>query len=404
MNRAFKAFLLISCLALAACVLYAGFWPVPPEQPPALVNSAAPAKTLCPPRSPAAPGSPQVLTVRPGESIQAAVDAAHPGGVVLVMPGTYHQQVTITTEHISLLGLGQPGQRPVLDGENQLDNGILGCADHLSVENFEIRNYQDNGVIAENVDGVTLRRLVTEHTGDYGLFPVRSQHILIEDCTSNGAADTGIYVGQSRDIVVLDSEAYGNVSGFEIENSTNAVVQNNYSHGNTAGLLMFVLPDLTVKETSGNRIAGNRLTGNNLANFADQEDIVSNIPAGTGLLVVGSANNEITRNVVEDNRSLGIGLLDLRPFYPQRQDFDIVTAPQGNWIHDNQVAGNGAAPAASARKTGLPGVDLLTDGSGWHNSWSETAARRFPPLLPGPSWSDFTRRLYYRLIALLKSL
>ena len=36
--------------------------------------------------------------------------------------------------------------------------------------------------------------------------------------------------------------------GFDLDGGvTNSVVQNNYSHDNTAGILVFVLPDLSVK-------------------------------------------------------------------------------------------------------------------------------------------------------------
>src|SRR6476619_4199590 len=46
--------------------------------------------------------------VHPGESIQAAVDAASPGDTVFVQPGTYHEAVVVTTDGIFLRG-GGPG-------------------------------------------------------------------------------------------------------------------------------------------------------------------------------------------------------------------------------------------------------------------------------------------------------
>jgi hypothetical protein len=44
--------------------------------------------------------------VRPGQSIQAAVDRAHPGDTVLVKRGIYHQSVQIRKDGITLRGSG----------------------------------------------------------------------------------------------------------------------------------------------------------------------------------------------------------------------------------------------------------------------------------------------------------
>ncbi|MFH8366854.1 right-handed parallel beta-helix repeat-containing protein [Streptomyces sp. NPDC018031] len=54
----------------------------------------------------ATPDHPARHIVRPGQSIQAAVDAARPGDTVLVLPGTYRQRVTITVPGLTLRGVG----------------------------------------------------------------------------------------------------------------------------------------------------------------------------------------------------------------------------------------------------------------------------------------------------------
>jgi nitrous oxidase accessory protein NosD len=46
------------------------------------------------------------LTVTPGQSIQHAVDAAHPGDTVVLLPGTYRQSVRITVSGLRLVGAG----------------------------------------------------------------------------------------------------------------------------------------------------------------------------------------------------------------------------------------------------------------------------------------------------------
>ena len=53
--------------------------------------------------------SPALATVRhvhPGQSIQAAINAADPGDTIQVAAGVYHQNLTITTNNITLWGAG----------------------------------------------------------------------------------------------------------------------------------------------------------------------------------------------------------------------------------------------------------------------------------------------------------
>jgi parallel beta-helix repeat protein len=59
-----------------------------------------------------------------------------------------------------------------------------------------------------------------ENNGAYGLYPVQSSNVLIEESVVIGASDAGIYVGQSNNIIVRNSRVEFNVAGIEIENST----------------------------------------------------------------------------------------------------------------------------------------------------------------------------------------
>src|SRR5581483_7665750 len=73
---------------------------------------------------------PQTITVQPGGKIQAAVDAAHPGDTIIVSQGIYNEAVIIKQNNITLRGQLDGGTRPILDGANQLGNGVIACGDH----------------------------------------------------------------------------------------------------------------------------------------------------------------------------------------------------------------------------------------------------------------------------------
>jgi cytochrome c peroxidase len=391
----FIALIVIAVLAL-------GFWPVAPDVP--TVGARGKAGDPTPPSSTDVRGTGQTITVNAGESIQAAVDRAKPGDTIRVMPGTYHEEVMVQTDSLTLAGVVEGDQRPVLDGQGTRANGVTAVADYFTITGFKVVNYTSNGVTVQTVTGPVFRDIVTDKTGEYGLFPILSSDILIEKCVSSGVIDTGIYVGQSRGIVVRDSEAFGNVSGFEIENSVDALVENNSSHDNTIGIVVFLLPNKTSTEGSDTRVVNNRFENNNLANFATPEMIVSNLPAGTGVLIVAADRTEITGNTFTNNKSYAVGMVALTDFaylFQNRTEWDVPVLPEGNWIHGNTYNHNGYDPDPVVIKAGFKGADLLWSAQGDGNRWDDASATQFPSPLPSSAWPAFIRRAYWRILNFL---
>jgi cytochrome c peroxidase len=326
---------------------------------------------------------PRIVTVRPGHSIQEAVDKAGRNGIVRIYPGTYHENVLVIHHGVTIEGIIQNGKRPVLDGKNLLPDGIAALGNHFTVQNLEIRNYQGNGVVVHKARNVTFRNLRVHNTGLYGVYPVECDGVLVEKCVVSGVRDAGIYVGQSRNIIVRQNEAFQNVTGIEIENSVNALVEENYVHHNTGGILVFLLPFNPSKVQDLTIVRRNRVLYNNTPNFADPEAIVSNVLKGTGIMILAADRTEVYENEVVGNDSFGIAVVSLLNLFPRNTPFDVEPFPDGNRIYRNLLRDNGKNPDPRLTKYGVRPVDLLWDMSGRDNKWDQPGATTFPDNLPG---------------------
>jgi cytochrome c peroxidase len=324
----------------------------------------------------------RIVEVRPGESIQEAVDKAGRNGIVRIYPGTYHENVLVIHHGVTIEGVIRDGKRPVLDGRNLLPDAISGLGNDFTVANLEIRNYQGNGVVVHKARNVVYRNLILHNTGLYGVYPIECDGVLVEDCKVSGTRDAGIYVGQSRNIVVRRNEAFQNVTGIEIENCVNAIVEDNYVHNNTGGILVFLLPFNPSKVQDGCIVRRNRVINNNTPNFADPEAIVSNVLKGTGIMLLAADNTEVYENEIVGNGTFGIMTIGLRQIFPAPTPLDVDPNPDGNRIYNNILRDNGKDPDERLKRFGIPPVDLLWDMTGKGNTWNQPDGTRFPTTLP----------------------
>ena len=362
-------------------------------EPPVAPPVAAPA--------PPQPAGPRTITVGAGGSIQSAVDQARPGDTIEAEPGTYHETLLVDIDHVTLRGLVRDGRRAVLDGEGRRTDAVIASGHGFTIEGLALKDYTSNGITVQGATGVTFRDLVVENTGLYGVYPVECGDVRVEGVTVTGAKDAAIYVGQSRDIVVRGNEVHDNVTGIEIENSVNALVENNYAHGNTGGILVFLLPNNPSKVGSDTRVVGNRVIANNHANFGDPSAIVSQVPPGTGVFVMAADRTEVSGNEIRGNDSFAVAVVSLASAFPKGTSFDVGILPEGTRVFGNVLADNGRNPAPSVKKIAGRGVDLIWDGSGADNTWSQPGASRFPPLLPNPSWPGVIQRAWARVVSYL---
>ena len=86
------------------------------------------------------------------KTIQAGVDKAKKGDLVLASPGVYKESVTIGTDGIVLRGVDR--NRTILDGEFMRENGVkVVGAGGVAIENLTARNFTENGFFWNGVLG-----------------------------------------------------------------------------------------------------------------------------------------------------------------------------------------------------------------------------------------------------------
>lgn len=305
---------------------------------------------------------------------------ARPGDVIEVPAGRYSfdRSLSLRVDNVTLRGAGQDKSVLSFKGQKAGAEGLLVNADHFTIENLAIEDAKGDGLKINEAEFVTIRGVRVEWTGGpktanggYGLYPVRTRNVLIEDSIAIGASDAGIYVGQSQDVIVRNSRAEYNVAGIEIENTINADVYGNVATHNTGGILVFNMPAL--KQPGGNiRVFKNQVFANNTGNFGAKGTPVASVPAGSGVVINSNDDVEIFDNDIKDNKTANIIVSSVYStgYSEDSRSETFDPYPERISVHGNRLSGGGDAPDGldlKALKIALFGLngrlpDVLWDG------------------------------------------
>jgi hypothetical protein len=181
------------------------------------------------------------------KTIQAAVNATKSGDYVLIEPGTYDEEVKVTSAHSGIWIRGMNRNTVIIDGQHKVANGIeIVKTNNVWVENLTVRNFDfgpscpdeecgndiwwnggsGSGKIgAHGWFGSYLTAYDTGLTGGYGIFTGNETEGSWDNIYASGFADSGIYIGACQ-------ECNARVTGAVMEN--NAL---GYSGSNSGGKL-----------------------------------------------------------------------------------------------------------------------------------------------------------------------
>jgi parallel beta-helix repeat protein len=249
------------------------------------------------------------------ERLQTALIDAKPGDTVRLLTGRFEltDGLSLDVPRVTVRGSGTA--ETVLDfkGQKASGEGLLVTSDDVVLRDFAVEDARGDAIKSKGADRIVYYNLRVEWTGGpketngaYGIYPVSSEDVLIDKVVVRGASDAGIYVGQSKRIIVRNSIAEFNVAGIEIENSFEADVHDNVATHNAGGILVFDLPDLPQLGGHDVRIFANNVTANDTPNFAPKGNIVATVPTGTGVLVMANRNVHVFSNTIGENATANV--------------------------------------------------------------------------------------------------
>ena len=282
--------------------------------------------------------------------IQEALILASPGDIIKLSNWVYELEDSLSIDVDGISFIGSDINKTILSFEKQQTGaqGLLITSNNVTLSDFAVVNAKGDAIKAKGVDNIKFIKVKTEWTGGpketngaYGLYPVESTNILIDNCVAIGASDAGIYVGQSQNIIVKNSRAEFNVAGIEIENSYFADVFNNIATNNTGGILVFDLPGLPQQGGHHVRVFNNKIINNNTDNFAPEGNIVGEVPRGTGVIVQANSLVDIFENTIEGNETINIAIVT----YPyETEDESYNPHPRNVQIYNNTFGKSGYRP------------------------------------------------------------
>jgi len=181
-------------------------------------------------------------------TIQAAVTAAASGDIILVGPGTYNEQVTITQDDLSLFGAqaGNDAQKGRGDAKkestvNSANGAFVVNGNRVILDGFTIQGANDHQAIVGNKDGLKVfNNIIQENSGvnGMGLFTQGKSNLMVRRNLFRNET-YGVFVATTSNAIVSDNTFNGNnSSSFNAaamvlnETTSNIKVTNNQGDNN----------------------------------------------------------------------------------------------------------------------------------------------------------------------------
>jgi parallel beta-helix repeat protein len=211
--------------------------------------------------------------VKPGQSIQTAINAASPGKIIEVQNGTYHERVNVTKQ-LTLKGVGEP----------VVDAGDDGSAITISANGSTLLGFTAIGSgVGPNDAGI---RVLSRENIIKGNLAIKNNNYGI------------LLYHASNNTLFSNTAAENKNSGIMLVHSNDNQVRGNYVSVNQDGI--------SIRTSRGNTIDANNLTRNkigiNISNYNFSESITTNTNGnGKGVSIKYHPTDEATSYKIDKN-------------------------------------------------------------------------------------------------------
>jgi parallel beta-helix repeat protein len=267
----------------------------------------------------------KVIKVKPGESIQAAIDKAKPGDTIKVARGTFHENVAITKNDITLRGAGSGKHGTVLVPPDEPTPNVCAFEDEegmlvfdgicvagaftpdpfelgepvvgTTISGFHIKGFPSFGVILLNANDSIVKRVQASFNEGYGISGFILSGIKLLHNYAHDNVEPGFYVGDSPNAqaVIVGNRADHNEFGIFLRDASHGVVRHNKVRDNCLGI--FVLETGEPDPAGDWRVTKNRVRHNNEA----CPDTPGGDLSGGGIVLAGPDRVTVSRNKVFGN-------------------------------------------------------------------------------------------------------
>jgi hypothetical protein len=241
-------------------------------------------------------------------------DPARPGDTILVKPGEYAEALKITTDDLTLKG----------------SRGTV-----LTMPDDAEPCFMFDPEAPPTVEGIcVLGEFSPEFEVTDPVEDTRISGFTIRGFSGNGVA--GLYVGSNQEV---DARIFGNTTwdnpiGIFLRDVSHGTAEGNQAFGNCSGILMLAGAPGPLTNW---KIRRNLVKANNKTDCGEEDPV----PSGNGILLLGAADNDISRNLVLGNRGEGVeglegGIVLVTGGEPGGPQFE----PSGNTVRKNVAFGN----------------------------------------------------------------
>ncbi|KKG11946.1 hypothetical protein EO98_08395 [Methanosarcina sp. 2.H.T.1A.6] len=357
------------------------------------------------------------IIVEPRDSIQAAVSGASSGDEIIVKPGTYTENIRITTQNLVIRSeSGNPGDTVVTAKDLRTNVFSLEQANNTQISGFKIKGAGDkyagvslvrcskctitNNEITENYDGIYLRSSDNNNLSGnkvnsnrrYGMSLSHSQKndvsnnaanlnnfgIVLQESSNynnllNNRLDSnrnyGIYLANSNNCELTDNTAINNDRGIYFRNSnTNKILDNKVSENNVYGILISLSNYNTISGNTANKTSRGIHLDSSDGNTVSGNTVASNSYSGL-FMCAGSNDNRVFNNYLNNTYNADI--------YNRRNTWNTTRTIGTNIAGGSYIGGNfWATPAGK----GFSQIAQDVNGDGIADS--EYAGRNFTDYLP----------------------